>query len=345
MGIKDLPSIINGDKSGHSLNYYIHIAELAGKRIWVDVNAIFFSHWNKIARDYCESTDRLMEVGVDYDAIVTRWKSMVVRVTSDWVSAKVDLTLVLDGEAPDSKDTTRAQRRLARDDYRQKAAAATQRVCELLGVPYEEGTYVSGPLPPIPLEKAAEVEQLRSAHRDALKCYIDPIRENWLDLLSALQAEGMRCVRSSVEAETLCCKAVIDGKADYVLSSDSDCLAYRIPVWLRGWESTMRSFKAVSLDAVIAAIGIPPERFTDFCIMCGCDYNQRISHNKAGKTIRMGPVTAAKLLKERSLDQIMRDDTSIEWDLLNVDFCRSIFNLKIEATEVSLAESSDCIQV
>ena len=344
MGITGLTQThINEDKKKKrpGLNYKIPIRDMIGKRLDVDVNSVFYMYWNAIARDMCEETD-VMEVTVlDYKAICARWQSSIVRTIRSWTSVGLHVKLVMDGVAPVEKAATQSDRRQSRDVYMQKATEAVKEVCTLCNVEYHDRMLHSGPLE-IPLRHAQRVAELKKIHKDALKNCVDPIKENWNDLADVFLEEGFTCVRSNVEAETLCCKDVLDGEADYVLSSDSDCLAYGIPVWLRDYDTVERCFRAVKLEDVVARIGIPKDRMMDYCIACGCDYNEHITQRIDGSAVRMGPMTLAEKLSVMTLEELMQD-RRIDWSILQVEKCREIFGLKIHVEAVSLRMSSDLV--
>jgi len=344
MGIEGLlQTFINDNKQKKTkgINYKIPLSDLSGKRVWADVNAVFYAYWNAIAREVCDEGDIMEETVLDYKTILLRWQSSSLRTAQSWVSAGIKLTLVMDGQAPIDKADKQGERRSDRDVYMQAATEAVKEVCQLCNVEYREKMLHTGPLT-IPIQHAHRVRELKEIHKKNMKCCVDPIRENWNELAETLVGEGFIVVRSNVEAETLCCKAVLTGEADYVLSSDSDCLAYGVPVWLRDYDSTDRSFRAVALEEACERTGVPRERFTDFCILCGCDYNKRVMTKKDGSALRMGPVTAAEKLHAMSLEELMRDER-VDWSVLRVAECRKIFGLEIKVESTSLRMSSDLV--
>jgi 5'-3' exonuclease len=339
MGINGLTKSVNADNKSKikqvSLEYTIPLKSMGGKTIAIDTNAVYYSFWSKITGEECFRRN-ILEKGLDIDRIATLWIDSICRSIAKMTSFGVKCVLVFDGAAPEMKSGTQKKRKDVTDNYLKIATDAVKAVCELVNIEYIPGSFSTGPIENLGIDELSRVEHYRGIHRDAMRYGINPIRENWNRLALALSAEhGVTCVRSNVEAETLCCKMVLNGEADYVLSPDSDCLAYRVPVWLRSYDSD-EGFIAVNLSDVINRIGILPERFLDYCIMCGCDYNKRVSQKIDGSCIKMGPVNITARLKRNSLDDIIDTVQEVDWSILEVDFCRSIFNLEIDVCPMEI---------
>lgn len=337
MGIAGLCSIINGDeeKKIPSLCYPISLAEMNGKRIAVDANANFHQVWNKICRDACQDKKDLLELPLNMEKIVSQWTSSIIRRLQTWTSAGLIITVVLDGTAPADKEITQDERKKQTQKYLSEATEIVKKACLIAGVSYQEGSYYTGPLPSnLSFSQLAQIASLRDRHRQCLMNAINPIKDNWTYLGTRVSAEpGIVCVRSNVEAETLCCKMVLKGEADYVLSSDSDCLAYRVPVWLRDWDLASRSFVAVNLTDVLGRVELDADRFLEFCLLSGCDYNKKVKQRKNGSATRLNVLRLIK--KAGSLETVMKDKT-IDWSCVREEACKRIFNLELEVYPVEL---------
>lgn len=75
----------------------------------------------------------------------------------------------------------------------------------------------------------------------------------------------------------------------------------------------------VLLSMILDRFGITQSQFVDFCVMHECDFNQRIPG--------LGPVNIMKKLDEYDwdLDTFISSEPNRDWDLINIDECRSIF--------------------
>lgn len=61
------------------------------------------------------------------------------------------------------------------------------------------------------------------------------------------------------------------GEIDVVLSEDMDMLAHGCPRLLRLGEGSWRTVELFHLDRVLEGLDLSVERFSAFCVMCGCD--------------------------------------------------------------------------
>jgi flap endonuclease-1 len=92
-----------------------------------------------------------------------------------------------------------------------------------------------------------------------------------------------------MEAETMCSDMCKRGLVDAVMSRDSDVLAYGAPIFLSDLDVRTQTTKQVLYEDVLRETGLTDEQFLDFCIMCSCDYNDRIKN--------IGPVKAFNMIK------------------------------------------------
>ena len=104
---------------------------------------------------------------------------------------------------------------------------------------------------------------------------------------------------AELEAETLCAILAKRGIVHAALSEDTDLLAYGCTVFLHGINTSKDTCMVIRHDDILEALELDHIQFTDFCIMCGTDYNSNIP--------KVGPANAYKLLKEHgNLDDIQK---------------------------------------
>lgn len=78
------------------------------------------------------------------------------------------------------------------------------------------------------------------------------------------------------EAESLCSSLVFAEHANLVITEDTDVLAFSAPM-LRHIGAVSREGDRIDGAQVRAALGIPTqEAWIDFCLLCGCDFTERI---------------------------------------------------------------------
>lgn len=135
--------------------------------------------------------------------------------------------------------------------------------------------------------------------------------------------------QASGEAETLCAQLALSGQVEAVISTDTDVLAYGTPHFIHHFDTFREECSFLELEKVLSAMEFTLEQFRDFCIMCGCDYNQNIH--------RIGPTTAYRLLQRHgSLEEVLiaLDNGSRDLSVLNHLRCRQLFTPPETSLEV-----------
>jgi len=141
---------------------------------------------------------------------------------------------------------------------------------------------------------------------------------------------------SSSEGETMCAQLELNGKVAGVLSEDTDILAYGTGVFITKINTSADTVIEVRVANILKALELTQEQFTDFCIMCGTDYNNNI--------YKVGPEKAYKLIKEyENIDDIIGYDTDIlnykrgrelfakkDMQKFNIPYCKQLSNDKIQ---------------
>jgi 5'-3' exonuclease len=129
------------------------------------------------------------------------------------------------------------------------------------------------------------------------------------------------------EAEALGCYLVNTKKAFAILSLDSDCMAYKTDRIINELNVSTGDCNVIFMEDLLTQLEFEtPEQVTDFCIICGNDYNR---YSKA--VSKVGPVNAKNLIiKFKSIEEIRKNDKrfQIENDGLLTERCRELFNLK-----------------
>uniref|UniRef100_A0A7S3JRV7 Flap endonuclease 1 n=1 Tax=Aureoumbra lagunensis TaxID=44058 RepID=A0A7S3JRV7_9STRA len=124
------------------------------------------------------------------------------------------------------------------------------------------------------------------------------------DVKVLLRAMGVPVVEAPCEAEAQCAELVRGGKAYAAGTEDMDVLTFAATRQLR--KLTFSSSKKADQRIVeinharlLNDIGLTNDQFVDLCILCGCDYTNRID--------KVGPKTALKLIKQHgSIEAILK---------------------------------------
>lgn len=133
-----------------------------------------------------------------------------------------------------------------------------------------------------------------------------------------LKIMGIHYIQSKGEAETDCVNLLYSGQIDYVVSEDTDVLAYTNKSLsvssIVSFNTNEESFMLIKKDKVLEKLEMTADEFKDFCIMCGTDYNKNI--------FKIGVEKSFKLLKEnKRIENLTWLDTSV----LNYDKVRQLF--------------------
>lgn len=132
-------------------------------------------------------------------------------------------------------------------------------------------------------------------------------KQQSLDCKKLLQLMGVPVLDAPCEAESTCAKLCAAGKVFAVGTEDMDALTFGSTVLLR--HLTYADAKKVPpmefrLADVLSGLELTMPQFIDVCILCGCDYTDKIKG--------VGPETALKKIKEYgSLDALLNSQDKL----------------------------------
>lgn len=131
-----------------------------------------------------------------------------------------------------------------------------------------------------------------------------------------LEVLGIPWFQAEMEAETTCADLCINGQVELVFSDDTDVLCYGAPNVVSKINTGDGSAVLVCYNDILESLELTSEQFTDFCIMCGTDYNKNIP--------KVGPETAYKLIKKHgSIEGI--EASGVDVSILNHVRVRELF--------------------
>jgi len=179
---------------------------------------------------------------------------------------------VFDGKPPQLKAKELAQRREAKAKAEEKVA-----------------------------EKRADSEASPEDVRKAASAATRVTRKHNDDVKRLLRLMGAPVVEAEGEAEAFCCALVHAGTCDFVVTDDTDATTFssyyaqntpRIVKNLFDTEGARLKEKRpayeIDVATVLSALQLSRAAFVDFCVLCGCDYAQKLRG--------VGPKTALKLI-------------------------------------------------
>lgn len=164
-----------------------------------------------------------------------------------------------------------------------------------------------------PFNKSLIEDHIRKTKNYIIKITPKDIQDT-KDLFDILQVPYFD---AALEAETTCSELCINGLVDAVLSEDTDVLAYGTPIFLSKIETKNDKCILISHSEMLSELELSKTQFTEFCIMCGTDYNTNIP--------RVGSSSAYKLLSSHGNIESIGKNTKHDISILNHDKSFKLF--------------------
>ncbi len=139
-------------------------------------------------------------------------------------------------------------------------------------------------------------------------CNFVYVSEEQVNILKyILKTLGVPVLNSKDEGEKLCVMLCREKKVHAVLSKDSDCLTYGCKLLIT--EFGGRRFKCIRLDYILRDLDYSIEKFVDYCISLGCDYNKNI--------FRVGPKKSKELIDQHHSIDLFPE----KYDITSLNHC------------------------
>lgn len=126
-------------------------------------------------------------------------------------------------------------------------------------------------------------------------------REHNEECKRLLRLMGVPVIEAPGEAEAQCAQLCKDGLVHGISTEDMDSLTFGTPRLIRHLMAPASQKSAVTefeYAKVLEELNLTPEQFVDLCILCGCDYTDKIPG--------IGPVRALGLIKKHgSIEKVL----------------------------------------
>jgi 5'-3' exonuclease len=263
-----------------------------------------------------------MKGSVDISLFVFKYKTIF---GDKWLTALLNLVTCLrqnnihacfiyDTSAPVEKDEERHRRKEQRDKLDTKLMELTislekaKLTGELDPILYEFNKSIKTPAVKSLLRPGADrpldLEFLENELLKKQKQCVTIGKDDFDESKRLLEVCGIPWFNAPCEAETTCADMCKRGLVDVVFSEDTDVLCYGAPFVVTKVNTAENTAVIVKYADILEGLELTSEQFTDFCIMCGTDYNKNI--------FKVGPEKSFKLIKEfGSIDNISGLDTAI----------------------------------
>jgi flap endonuclease-1 len=303
MGIKDLTAWLRKYKTPITLD------DLTGMRFAVDTSTFLY---------------RFVKGS-------TNWTDAFIELVKTLRSRRIKLIFVFDGkEVPPEKDAERQRRRdreaKTRDNYEwlKTVTSKTPGVMEEIKRRFPGRSKI--PIPQNQLELREWLSRKKASMSISTRAIDDEIMAEAKLILDLL---GIYWVEAIGESDPLCVELSCCGKVDGVLSADSDLLAYTGGadsnlIFVSDLDCLKATASFISKPQLLDECDLNEEEFRDFCILLGCDYNDK------NRMYGYGPANAyRKMIQYRSIEALIEgeqiDQETIQ--VTNYDRCREMFTI------------------
>ena len=256
MGIKDLLSELKKRYDGLK-HEKVFLQSFAGHRLAVDVSVYAYVFMAVARKEAIKYTDPLRQ-DPKHTPMRSFWLERYFNMMVAMLECQITPIAVFDGPHFHLKQGTKDDRAKAYDD------------------------------------RAKEIAQLRSELNDEhddkkmmrlkmkLEHHITFEEEDWRALEEMFRAMGIPVVKPDTEAEAICARLVHRGYATAVVTKDGDALAHMAPFMITDITRSYRHDRpwhtctVYSLNEILDQIELKHHEFTQFCMLLGTDYNDRI---------------------------------------------------------------------
>lgn len=259
MGIKQLHSLLK--KYAPNCYQTKHLSEYSYKKVAIDIS-LYLYKYKYISGD--------------------KWITSFISLINSLRKWDIHCIFIYDGKSPIEKLEEQKRRKDSRQKQSEKIKELERQILDF----EKEG--IIGSL----IEELCEKKVSSLFRKQVIKNYDIDLAKNKLETLKSsminITQEDIKLTQdlfdvmkipyhqAPYEAENFCSHLCIYEKVDYVLSEDTDVLAYQTPLFLTKIDTLSETVVEISYDSILEETGMTSQTFTDLCIMCECDYNSNI---------------------------------------------------------------------
>ncbi|KAM3129328.1 Elongation of fatty acids protein 2 [Paramecium bursaria] len=130
------------------------------------------------------------------------------------------------------------------------------------------------------------------------------------DAINMLKLLGCPVVIAPCEAEAQCAQLCKAGKVYATATEDLDALTFQTPILLRGFNNKKEPIYEIVFQDMLNELKLTYDQFVDLCILCGCDYTEKIDG--------IGPGTAYKfILEHKNIENILQEIKRLNEEKVN----------------------------
>jgi len=152
------------------------------------------------------------------------------------------------------------------------------------------------------------------------------------DILYFFELVGLPVIRENEEADFILAKLSAANKIDYILSDDSDVLAFGAKRVLKNFCIKEEKCELYDMNDILMSLGVPMQKFVDICILCGCDYTTKIRNMNCGRSLQL-------ILLWGSIEEVAKN-TDYVIDLTQIDRARELFGKELSGLTMERISAS-----
>lgn len=292
MGIKDLGTFLKN----YNVTTFCKLDKFKGKRIAIDTNAWIYSNVGVSRKHIVNSMNLKVETEIDdkklHEETLKLLKYFIVKL------AKFDITpiFVFDGDTIKEKLKTKDDRIKVKQNIKEKIIDLKDKLSKV--------------------DLLDDSEDLENDLKTKMRSLNVIKKETYNIIRDQIQKEGFPILTAKGDGEKLCSLLCIEGKVSAVYSPDLDNLVYGCPILIRDIKGI--ECECIEFYKILLELEMTKRQFVDFCIMSGCDYNERIRN--------IGSKKSFNFIKEfKSIENIPQIKDKLE--ILDHEKCRELFTV------------------
>jgi flap endonuclease-1 len=297
MGVAGLLKILR--ELEPNIVHMIDLSDLAGGNLGIDVAILTFVYKSSYVSSVIDKLDCIF-YDVDYEKASEHMIFEVLRFFYNVLKGKMTPVTVFDGKSPSLKDDTKGERiqrsanvKIKIDELRRigQALLGAAAKGEVYNLNPEELAFLASFPKPI-----TTIDDLKYRLKLLIKQHIVIVPAERQRIMDILRIMGLPVVQAPSEAEFCCAEMAKRKDITAVYSTDSDCLMYGTPIMINklaymGGAMIPKPPKAYcyTYDNALEVTGLTTTQFSEWCIMCGTDFN----NNPPG----IGPKQSLEMMK------------------------------------------------
>ncbi len=275
--------------------FSVPVSTFSGYRVAVDAFNVIFRFFAVAKKSVVNAmADPTQEI--NFDDVLKQVRHLVFDNAARFAQNDILPIYCFDGPAKPEKTKCKEERAEKRNELRERIEMKRKEIMEMN-----------------PLFRSSEDEdQLR-----ALISSLPDIPANFIhNIKETIAMLGFPVLQSADEGEKLAAYLNYRGIVAAVVSNDTDAYALGTKILIPAFATP--NVDVVNIEAIRENLNLNEEQMLDFCIMCGCDFNENLPG--------VGPSRSYDTIKKFGCIENYLKDRGITGEVLNYEKCRELFS-------------------